>query len=244
MRDLPPLDVLQPGAGASSRHAPRTSSPARGRPLCTGLRKEGRREEETMAQAPGTKSCSTSSGTTYLRPVEERPRPCRALEREAPANRGAERDGLLLTRWPTSSTIQRLDQARRRRRPSRPIGAPGPRSSVITARTARADHRGAARRRSAARGRRSGPVGGPRGSGRAVPRAAGMSPRTRSGSLSRARERLGHLARDAVDGDLSLCHRLEQRRLRLRCRPVDLVDEDDVRENRPRAELEVTLARL
>ena len=38
---------------------------------------------------------------------------------------------------------------------------------------------------------------------------------------------------------LLLRHRLEQRGLRLRRRAVDLVDEDDVREDRPRAELEV-----
>ena len=53
-------------------------------------------------------------------------------------------------------------------------------------------------------------------------------------------ERLGHLARDPVDRDLALPHRLEERGLRLRHRPVDLVDEDDVGEDRPRAELEVT----
>ena len=45
--------------------------------------------------------------------------------------------------------------------------------------------------------------------------------------------------RHAVDRHLLLRHRLEQRGLRLRSRAVDLVDEDDVREDRPRAELEV-----
>ena len=55
-------------------------------------------------------------------------------------------------------------------------------------------------------------------------------------------ERVGQLPRDAVDRDLVLGHRLEQRRLRLRHRAVDLVDEDDVREQRPLLELE--LARL
>ena len=45
--------------------------------------------------------------------------------------------------------------------------------------------------------------------------------------------------RDPVDGDLLLGHRLEQCGLRLRRRAVDLVDEDDVREDRPRTELEV-----
>ena len=52
-------------------------------------------------------------------------------------------------------------------------------------------------------------------------------------------ERVGELERHPVDGHLPLGHRLEQRRLRLRRRAVDLVDEEDVREDRARAELEV-----
>ncbi len=52
-------------------------------------------------------------------------------------------------------------------------------------------------------------------------------------------ERVRQLPRDAVDRDLTLGHRLEQCRLRLRRRPVDLVDEDDVGEDRPGPELEV-----
>jgi hypothetical protein len=52
-------------------------------------------------------------------------------------------------------------------------------------------------------------------------------------------EGLRHEARHAVAGHLPLGHRLEERRLSLRHRPVDLVDEDDVREDRPGAELEV-----
>ena len=55
-------------------------------------------------------------------------------------------------------------------------------------------------------------------------------------------ERRRQHARDAVDGDLALGHRFEERRLRLRHRAVDLVDEHDVREDRARPELE--LARL
>ena len=46
-----------------------------------------------------------------------------------------------------------------------------------------------------------------------------------------------HVCR-AVDGDLPLLHRLEQRRLRLRRRSVDLVDEHDVREHRAGPEAE------
>jgi hypothetical protein len=40
----------------------------------------------------------------------------------------------------------------------------------------------------------------------------------------------------ALDGDAMLLHRFEQRRLRLRRRPVDLVGKDDVGEDRPRRE--------
>jgi hypothetical protein len=55
-------------------------------------------------------------------------------------------------------------------------------------------------------------------------------------------ERLGQAPRLAVDRDLPFGHRLEQRRLRLRHRTVDLVDENDVGEDRPRPELEVARA--
>jgi hypothetical protein len=53
-------------------------------------------------------------------------------------------------------------------------------------------------------------------------------------------ERVRERPRDAVDGHLPLGHGLEQRRLRLRHRAVDLVDEDDVGEDRTGPELEVT----
>ena len=52
-------------------------------------------------------------------------------------------------------------------------------------------------------------------------------------------EGAGEMARCAVDGDLELRHRLEQRGLRLRHRAVDLVDEDDVGEDGAGPELEV-----
>jgi hypothetical protein len=55
-------------------------------------------------------------------------------------------------------------------------------------------------------------------------------------------KRVGQPPRLAVDGHLLLGHRLEQRRLRLRHRPVDLVDEQHVREDRPGPELEVARA--
>ena len=52
------------------------------------------------------------------------------------------------------------------------------------------------------------------------------------------RERSRQRVRLAVDGHLQLGHRLEQPRLRFRRRPVQLVDEDDVGEDRPGVELE------
>jgi hypothetical protein len=51
----------------------------------------------------------------------------------------------------------------------------------------------------------------------------------------RRRERTGH----TVHGHLPLGHRLEQRGLRARHRAVDLVDQDDVREDRACPELEL-----
>ena len=67
----------------------------------------------------------------------------------------------------------------------------------------------------------------------------------RSDSAWRRREeRIGQAARLTVDRDAPLAHRLEQGRLRLRRRPVDLVGEDDVREQRARTELEAALARI
>ena len=51
-------------------------------------------------------------------------------------------------------------------------------------------------------------------------------------------ERVGERMGDAVDRDLTLGHPLEQRRLRLWQSTVDLVDEEDVDEDRPRLELE------
>ena len=47
----------------------------------------------------------------------------------------------------------------------------------------------------------------------------------------------------ALDRDLPLLHRLEQRRLRLGGRAVDLVGEDHVREDGPRPERERAVAR-
>ena len=51
-------------------------------------------------------------------------------------------------------------------------------------------------------------------------------------------ERCLERVRAGVDGHLSLLHRLEERRLRLRRCPVDLVAEDDVGEHATGAELE------
>ena len=50
--------------------------------------------------------------------------------------------------------------------------------------------------------------------------------------------------RGAPDGDALLLHRLEQRRLGLRRRAVDLVGEQELREDRALLELEVPAARV
>ena len=55
-------------------------------------------------------------------------------------------------------------------------------------------------------------------------------------------ERLGQRDGLAVDRDLPLVHGLEQRGLRARARAVDLVGEQDVREDRPLAEDELAVA--
>ena len=57
-------------------------------------------------------------------------------------------------------------------------------------------------------------------------------------------ERVGQRPRDAVDRDLALLHRLQQRALRLRRRAVDLVREQQVREHRPGPEVELAGARV
>ena len=56
-------------------------------------------------------------------------------------------------------------------------------------------------------------------------------------------ERTAQFMSDPADGDLSLLHRFEQGRLRLRRGPVDFVREDDVREERPIKETELSLSR-
>ena len=55
-------------------------------------------------------------------------------------------------------------------------------------------------------------------------------------------ERALERVRGAVDRDLALLHALEQRRLRLRRGAVHFVDEEQVREHRPRLELEAVRA--
>ena len=57
-------------------------------------------------------------------------------------------------------------------------------------------------------------------------------------------ERVGQRPRHAVGRDLALLHRLEQRRLRLGRRAVDLVGQHDVREDRSLAELELAGLRV
>src|SRR5205823_13765030 len=57
-------------------------------------------------------------------------------------------------------------------------------------------------------------------------------------------ERIGQRQAVLLDRDHPLAHRLEQRRLRLRRGPVDLVGEEDVREDRTGDELELLLLLL
>ena len=80
------------------------------------------------------------------------------------------------------------------------------------------------------------------GSGRPAPRAAGRCPRTRSGSAwPCTRNGCGTRERLAADRHLVLLHDLEQRRLHLGGRAVDLVGEQEVAEDR--AELGVEACR-
>ena len=57
-------------------------------------------------------------------------------------------------------------------------------------------------------------------------------------------ERIRQAMRDAVDRDRGLGHRLEQRALSFRRAAVQLVGEHEVREHRPRSELELVASRL
>ena len=63
-------------------------------------------------------------------------------------------------------------------------------------------------------------------------------------SVAIRRNGCGERVRDAVDRDLPLRHPLEQRRLRLRQRAVDLVDDEHVREDRAGLELERPVDRI
>lgn len=58
------------------------------------------------------------------------------------------------------------------------------------------------------------------------------------------KERIGQAVRLASRGDLPLAHRLQQRRLHLGRRPVDLVHQHQVMKHRPFDELETAIARL
>ena len=88
-------------------------------------------------------------------------------------------------------------------------------------------------RLSSSGGRRDSRRGSSRGSDRAPPPAADRCPRTRPGSAWRTPRTTATAAARAVDRDLPLFHRLEQRRLRARRHPVDLVNEQQVGEHRP-----------
>ena len=184
-----------------------------------------------------------SSGRTWPPSVDERPGARGALEREAAAHRGADDDS--------------VDLARRAHELDRPAHDQLVDVDVLDVRLQRAHLFGGDERLE--RGERM-PVSLRQHDldlGRLVRvaerRAQREAVELRLGERERAllldrvlgrdhEKRRRQRSRHAVDGHLLLGHRLEERRLRLRHRTVDLVDEHDVREDRPGPELE--LARL
>ncbi len=171
--------------------------------------------------------------------VEQRPRAGGALERKAPAHRAPDDDRLLLARGahelddPAVERVVDVDVLRRR-------------AELLD--LVEADHRleRLERMRVALLGEDPQLVLDARVAERGAEEEAvelGLGQRERALVLDRVlgreqQEGVRQLSRDAVDRHLLLGHRLEQRGLRLRSRPVDLVDEDDVREDRAGPELE------
>ena len=192
----------------------------------------------------GTKRRSTSSGVTYRRRMQHRPRARRAVERERAAHGAADRDDLDLTR----RTDEVDDPARDRLVQEHVADRCAQRCDLLQA----DDGREPAERMAAEllvhdlslvlrvgvaeRGLHE--------------EAIELRLRERECPLVLDRvlrrhdeEGIAERARLAVHGHLLLGHRLEQHEgLHLRHRAVDLVHEDDVREHRPGPELEVALA--
>ena len=230
-----------PGLGASARallaQTRRCGFPA---DLARGG-DEARREDDAV-QDDGQEEPLDVDGRHVVAAVEERPGPDGALEREAATDGGPDGDALDVARRaheldrPAADRVvdvDLLDRSAQRqhvveaeRRPQRRQGMGmalrlDDRELVVLARIAER---------------------------RAQEESVELRLRQWEGALLLDRvlgredeEGLGQRPRDPVDRHLLLGHRLEQRRLGLRHRAVDLVDEDDVREHRPGSELEVAL---
>ena len=176
------------GGGASSRHRALTCASASSRP---SVRVSAAYAEVSSSRWPSTgrNSCSMSSGRTWSRPVQQRPRPRRAFERQAAAHRRADLDALDRARrahevdGPAHDQlvdVHVLDGALQLRRARRVVTDRLERGERMAVALREDDRdlvvpRRVAERRSAGR------------TGRAAPRAAGTSPRARSGSRSRSR---------------------------------------------------------
>ena len=219
------------GRGASSRQRCQTRRAISSASRSASERNSG--SSSSRCATTGANSSSTSSGSAWSRPCTSAHAAGRALEREAAAHRRAERDELDLAR----RTDQRNDPALHDRvdvdvidrllqlehvcdrddRPQRIERMPAalvlhdPQLLVLV----RIPER------------------------RAQEEAVELGLGQRKGALLLDRvlgrdqeERRGQGTRRAVDRDLTLRHRLEQRRLRLRHRPVDLVDEQHVARRR------------
>src|SRR5829696_5432692 len=203
------------------------------------LDEEGRSEQDPVADHRQEEELDVFR-EDVVPPGQERPATCGALEREAPAYGRADRDNVELARYPDEVDDPALQQVvdvhvRRRLLQLRDVfDLDGRREVAERVAVQLVPHdvqlvvaAGVAE-------------GGP--DEEAV--ELGLRQRERPLELDRVLrrehdERLAQLTRDAVDRHLALGHRLEQRRLGLRHRAVDLVDEHDVGEDRPGAKLEV-----
>src|SRR5215211_3744984 len=205
--------------------------------LCDEARREHDPVEEHRDEEP-----LDVAGRDVRPPRQERPRAGRALEREAAAHRRADR--------------HRLDVARRPDEPDDPAlhdlvdvdGLDGLAQLVdLGQRHGRLEQRNRMRAKLLAHDLQLVVLG--RVAERGLEEeAVELRLGEREGSLLLDRvlrreqqERRGQGPGDAVDGDLVLGHRLEQGRRGLRHRADDLVDQHDVGEDRPGAELEVAL---
>jgi hypothetical protein len=214
--------------------------PERLRPAeAANLDQEGRSEEDSVPDH-GEEQLFDVLRRDVVTVVQERPGACRLLEREAAANRGADSNGVELARGADEIDDPPLEQL---------VDVDGLDRVLQSRDLLQRDRRLDVLERMAAplladdsdlflgvgvaeRGLQE--------------EAVELSLREREGALQLDRvlrrqdeEGLRQDACDAVDGDLPLGHSLEERRLRLRHRAVDLVDEHHVGEDRALPELEI-----